>query len=628
MDGFQDGGPVWEYLIRPRNEAAAAEQELIAAATIQRDADFSAWSKKAGLLRKDIAGTKLRLTNEQRIGLVLNWGNAEGRQRVLMYLGQLGYGQSDAQAVIESLDRADWDLVNATWKQLDSYWSEIRALEQRTTGIPPEKVEALPIDSRFGQQAGGYYPIKYDQRLSSKAGDLQAAADAKQALRAAFGANQTRRGHTKQRARDVQGLALRLDFGVVGEHLSEVIHDITHRELLIDQNRILRDKATAQAMIDRYGRGALDQFVNTAADIAVGDKPARAAAERLLRGLRKNRSAAAFGFNLTSALVNLTGILQSIPRVGAGHMANAVARVFRDARHMEASASWVGAKSSMMRHRASTQLQNMHEAMGRVEVEGQLAAIRRWGYYPMTKIQQAVDTVTWIAAHDRAMKEGLAAGKTAAAADTDAIAIADQTVLDTQGSGRVGDLSAFQRGGEISKVLTAFYSYFNVTYNLQREAVQRLRANPNDPHAWLKAGTDTLLVWALPAVTSGLLSAFLRGDQEKDDKKRLAQMRDDTISYGLGMLVGVRELSGAFNGGFGYGGPAGLREFQIAYQAALQLRQGHADKAMAKAAVLASGALLGLPSTEINRIIDAVEIADEKGDAAAAFRAAVFGKPR
>jgi hypothetical protein len=628
MDGYQNAGPVWEYLIRPRNEASAAEQELLSSATLLRDSDFKEWQKSAGISRQDIPGTRLRLNNEQRLGLVLNWGNAEGRQRVLMYLGQLGYGKADMQAVIDSLDEADWKLVNATWKQIDSYWSEIRAIEQRTTGLPPEKVEALPIDSRFGRQAGGYYPIKYDQRLSSKAGDLNAAADAKQALRAAMGSNQTRRGHTKQRARDVSGLALRLDFGVVGEHLSEVIHDITHRELLIDQNKLLRDAALSQAIIDRYGRGALDQFVNTAADIAVGDKPARSASERLLRGLRKNSSAATFGFNLTSALVNLTGLAQSIPRVGAGYMGSAFARVFRDATHMEASATWVKAKSSTMRQRASTQLQNLQEATGRVEPEGKLAAVRRWGYYPMHKVQQAVDTVTWIGAYERGMAEGLKAGKPLADAEADAVAIADQTVLDTQGSGRIGDLSAFQRGGEASKVLTAFYSYFNVTYNLQREAVQQVRADPSSPRSWLRAGTDTLLVWTLPAVASGLLTGFLRGEKDKDEKKRLEQMAADQVAYGMGMLVGVREVGGAVQGGFGYSGPAGLRSFDVANGLVLQLRQGDVDKAALKAAIGASGALLGLPAVEINRIIDSIETAEKKGDPAAAIRVMLFGKPR
>jgi hypothetical protein len=157
-------------------------------------------------------------------------------------------------------------------------------------------------------------------------------------------------------------------------------------------------------MIDHYGRGALDQFVeHRGRHRRRRPGPRAARPTRIMRPMRQNSSAAIFCFNLTSALGQITGITQSIPRVGYGHMASAVARIFRDASAAsKSSATWVQAKSSFMRTRSQTFLREIAEANRRVSATGWKDRVKAWGYYPMTKMQQAVDTVTWIAAYDQA----------------------------------------------------------------------------------------------------------------------------------------------------------------------------------------------------------------------------------
>lgn len=628
MDGHEAGGVSWEYFIRPRNEAAAAQESQNAIQAQAFSALFKQWVKGAGSFAHAIAGTNLKLTTEERICLALNWGNSEGRQRAMAYLMRHGKNASDAQAVLESLDEKDWELVNGMLRLINGHWSDIAALEQRVNGLRPEKVEALPFITKRGLQPGGYYPIKYDPKKSNKAGDLQAATEAKEMAQAAGARAQTRRGHTKFRAKAIDGLALRLDFGVPGEHIAEVVHDLTHREMLIDQNRLLRDGAISLTIKDHHGRGALDQLVNTAADIATGDRPGRSAAERFARALRVNSSAATFGANLTSALMNLTGFAQSMTRVGPGRMAWAVARVTRDAAHMESSATWVEDKSAFMANRANTLLREVADAARKVEVAGTLADIRRWGYYPMTQVQRVVDTITWMAAYDDALATLQKTGATIEEAEPKAVAMADQVVIDTQGSGRVGDLSAFQRGGEIAKLFTAFYSYFNVAANLQGEAIGRAWTNPKDPGNWLRLGTTTLLVWTLPTILGSLIRSFLQGD-DRDEKKRWEHMAREQVSYGSGMLVGLREASSGIElAAMGYKGPAGLRGLGTMVDAAGQIAQLKADKGLLKATASAGGTLTGLPSVQANRLIDAIEQYEKDGNTWKAARRALFGAPR
>ena len=64
------------------------------------------------------------------------------------------------------------------------------------------------------------------------------------------------------------------------------------------------------------------------------------------------------------------------------------------------------------------------------------------------------------------VKEEALLPKLAGDLDAKAVAHADRVVRLTQGSGKTSDLSAIQRGGELQKTVTTFFSWFNVMYNL------------------------------------------------------------------------------------------------------------------------------------------------------------------
>lgn len=627
MDGDQDGGAAWDYLIRNRNEAAGEQETRSAKESEALSALFKAWGKGAGSFKQEIPGTKLRLTTEQRISLALNWGNKEGRQRVMAWLGRGGWTVGDAQAVLDSLDAADWNLVNGVVAQINAHWSDVAALEQTTKGIAPEKVAALPFVTKAGVQPGGYYPIKYDPKKSTKAGNLAELALAKEMQRAAGANAQTRRGHTKLRSMKVDDLALRFDFGVIGEHLSEVIHDLTHRELTLDQNRLLRDPEISQAIIGRYGRGALDQLVATATDIAVGDTPARHWAEKFAKAMRINNSAATFGYNATSALMNLTGFAQSMTRVDPRYMAQGVARLWRSPDAINNGFRFATEKSDLMRNRSKTMLREVADATRAVQVGGTLSKVQAAGFYPMMQVQRAVDTVTWLGAYEQALAKAEAAGEKGPEADAKAVAIADQTVIDTQGSGRIGDLAGIQRGGEISKILTAFYSYFSVAANLQGSAIRRVAKDPANAGKWGRLVTDTALAWALPAAMGSAIKSALQGD-ERDEEQRKSGAWREQVSYGMGMLVGLREASGLVEGHFGYSGPAGTRGLAALAKGVGEVFDGDLGKGDAKALSSLVGVFTGLPAVQINRLIDAAAEDAENGIEGKTLRRAVFGAVR
>ena len=89
-------------------------------------------------------------------------------------------------------------------------------------------------------------------------------------------------------------------------------------------------------------------------------------------------------------------------------------------------------------------------------------------YLPIIFMQMLVDIPTWLGAYNRALSDGNT--------DARAVAMADRTVIEAQGSGRLMDLSGVERGGAWSKLFTVFYTFFNTAYNIgmvTRKRIQR-----------------------------------------------------------------------------------------------------------------------------------------------------------
>src|ERR1700751_2639570 len=95
------------------------------------------------------------LSKWARLMVALNWGNDGNRQRV-----QSGFGWNEGQvkAILDTLDERDWKLVQGVWYHINSYWQDISDKQQRVTGVRPEKVEASPVQTKFGEFPGGYFP--------------------------------------------------------------------------------------------------------------------------------------------------------------------------------------------------------------------------------------------------------------------------------------------------------------------------------------------------------------------------------------------------------------------------------------------------------------------------------------
>ena len=581
LDGFKDGGPMWSAVQRPLNEAGAREASMNADATARLGAIFSAhysrtelgamekphWIEALGPRDKSSA----KLSKQGQLMVALNWGNETNRKRLMA-----GYGWSEpqVQAILDGLDKRDWLFVQDVWDFVNSYWPEIAAKEQRVKGVAPRKELATPVYTRHGEFAGGYFPLAWEGERSAEAVDLTALGDAQLAKAAAYLHVVTQHGHTVERVEGDVRKPVKLSFGVLFDHTSRVIHDLTHHEVLLDVQRVLAGPEVHTAIYETLGPRAFDQYRRALHAIAVGDLVAQHEVETRMGMLRAGASIAGLGWSFTTAALQPLGLTQSMQRIGVRWVGRGIRTWMTGGPEgQERTVAWIHERSEFMRTRMLTQQREINELRNQVRPHGiHQAAIADSFFYTIAKLQVVADVPTWLGAYAKAEEAGHE-GDTAAA-------IADQAVLDSQGGGQQKDLSAVQRGSPAWKMWTNFYSFFNTTYNLWLDSVHEAK-HTRDPRAIGRLAADALLLFVVPAVLGHFLRSALTGDlgdELEDWQGLMLALLGENLAYMAGTMIGTRELAGIFQGYAGYEGPAGARAFSTAGDLAKQVSQLDADK--------------------------------------------------
>lgn len=622
MDGFKEGA-LFDNILTKINDAGNKE------ATMNAEAGQKLYDLYEGLLLSDeerksnivnrnklkiartrnlykkqkipeLSGTELsRMTKMGQIVFTLNWGNLDSRQKLID-----GYGITEAQgqAVVNRLTKRDMDFVQNVWNYIDTFWAESKAISQRVDGVAPSKVEAAAVETPHGTYIGGYFPIKYDDRQSHRAYEFLAKEAADRSMRGAAIRGSTKHGHRKERVSGVKR-PIRLDFGAIFEHVSEVIHDQTHYEMLIDVNRLIGSQDVQNAIYSHYGDQVYKEIILTINDVAAGHIPAQSHVEQAFNHLRIGSTIAGLGYNLTTSMLQPLGLTQSMVRVGPKWIGRGIKKWLGNAVTMQSTVEEIYKKSDFMKMRGSTMIREINEIRNRLTLKGVvLHDVDQSYFYLIQKLQMIADVPTWLGAYEKAMATMRETGKkfTPEQMEKRAVSIADQAVLDSQGGGQMKDLAGVQRGGVYKKLWTNFYSFFNTTYNLTAESYAKTDfKNVKSVGAF---AVDMLLLYTVPAVLSTLVREGMKGFGD-DDEPFVEKIIREQLSYMLGTMVGVRELGSAVQGFYGYSGPAGARFFSDFGSLLSQASQGEADEAFWRALGKTGGVLFHLPAGQVDRTV-------------------------
>jgi hypothetical protein len=640
LDGHHDGGLFWEYIIRPLNAASDDEFARKAAAGARLR---ELWKLYTPLERRNLGaqifvpGLNASVSKEFRLMVALNWGNEDNRARLLndptrhWTLAQL-------QAIVDTLDERDWRFVQGVLDYIEEFWPEIAEKQRRVTGLAPEKVQATPIETRFGTFRGGYFPIVFDLNRVARAEAFAVANEEKLRMQAGYVSQATTaRGHTKERQRNVK-MSLRLEFGVIGDHIDQVVHDLTHHEALIDVGRLLGDHDIQAAVLATKGPAVYRQFKSALRDIAVGPQTGGPLTS-WARWLRTRSQFAGLALNLWSGVQQPLGVFNGARRVGPRWVAKGMAKWLRNTVKMEKTAEWIWERSSFMRARGDTATQDLADLRSELARPGGYVdlGIRSVTRDAVTKqdildsatwhiglFQRFADIATWLGAYEKAAADAAQYTAEGTLDEARVVALADQAVIDSQGSGLVKDLSAAQRSNEWMKLFLTFYSYGNTVYNELSDALGaagRKETRLGSVGTFLGHFSQVVIFPALGTVAIAAAMGRRHHDDGDDDglDAWAKELGVEMLATMFNTVPLVRELgngaimlaTGETAGARGYEGPAALRPITAGYRFMQQLGQGEADQAAIRATTQLAGVLFRFPAAQVQRTMNGYAALEE-----------------
>jgi hypothetical protein len=152
-------------------------------------------------------------------------------------------------------------------------------------------------------------------------------------------------------------------------------------------------------------------------------------------------------------------------------------------------------------------------------------------------MDMAVSMPTWLGAYQKALDGKI---ETVQAEDeAGAIDYADSVVRMTQAAGSAKDLASIQRGGELLRLFTTFYSAMSIVYNQFGKAVNQYQQDKNLPHLIGSA----VMLWFAPVVLEEWIRG--RGPDDDDDESWAAYLARKGALFPLGTVPFIRDIASA-----------------------------------------------------------------------------------
>lgn len=485
------GKAAYKYIYLPIDKATAKRRQMKQDANKRFREIFDLYSRKEWTRMRsrkefeygaDPSGAKCLYTKEQVLSMALNMGTQSNRARLIYTVGGT---EAEMLNFLDSvMDKRDWEFVTKIWEHVGEYWGERNKIQNDLYGTPMGKVPGLKFTLKSGQVINGqYYPIKYDNETSTKAGEYKNNDIASMDLQG-ISAFSLGMGSTKARENGSGGQKLRLDLDVYVSHISEAIQHVSMREATVDVFKLLSRKEVVSSLERTIGTEATNELRQWVSDNWHSSIIEMNEWEKGVNRFRHKFVFATMGYRLSTALLNALNIFGMMERMGTYNALKATSDFYfgggaNKFRNIKEQYQFIISKSTFMRERAATMDRDM--TMGdRIQVEQnewEWSSKVRHGKYGIDTINSGAFKIIaltdemfslpeWLATYKGALAKMQAENKlTAEEMDKEAIRLADKAVRETFGSGEMKDQTSFMRKGGNLAGLTTFFSYANLVTN-------------------------------------------------------------------------------------------------------------------------------------------------------------------
>lgn len=491
LDGGK-GGPAEMYIYDTINRARQHFNERLESETMRLAKNVALYSRKELYKIRNERGYQVgdarNLTKEQVMALALNWGTERNRQRAIETVKA---NEVEIERLFQDvLDDRDWEFIIREWEQINSFYPERSAVQERMTGNPLKKEEGITF--RIGGRTieGQYYPIMYDPKTSGKSSnhEMEDIAQSFMSSNATFGYGMSA---TKSRLDKVKDKQLLLSLDVIPRAITESINHIAMREAVTDVNTLINRKEFADYVTNKLGASEYQYLRQWVRDQWTTEVSRLTEFDNMMQTIKRNISSAVMAGKVSVAIQNVANIPVAMEQLGAARVMRALYRAGvgvygRGFGRYNETYEFVLGKSVMLRERAQTLDKDMRrgleiggkgftidgKSVGGYTME-QLGeardAINSWGYSLLSETDLMLSVPIWKDVYDveyskLVQKEGISLEW----ADQRAIELADKAIIDIFGSGDIKDQAGIQRNkGTIANFATTFYTYAGTLWNMQ-----------------------------------------------------------------------------------------------------------------------------------------------------------------
>lgn len=491
LDGGK-GGPAEMYIYDTINRARQHFNERLESETMRLAKNVALYSRKELYKIRNERGYQVgdarNLTKEQVMALALNWGTERNRQRAIETVKA---NEVEIERLFQDvLDDRDWEFIIREWEQINSFYQERSAVQERMTGNPLKKEEGITF--RIGGRTieGQYYPIMYDPKTSGKSSnhEMEDIAQSFMSSNATFGYGMSA---TKSRLDKVKDKQLLLSLDVIPRAITESINHITMREAVTDVNTLINRKEFADYITNKLGASEYQYLRQWVRDQWTTEVSRLTEFDNMMQTIKRNISSAVMAGKVSVAIQNVANIPVAMEQLGAARVMRALYRAGvgvygRGSGRYNETREFVLGKSVMLRERVQTLDKDMRrgleiggkgftidgKSVGGYTME-QLGeardAINSWGYSLLSETDLMLSVPIWKDVYDveyskLVQKEGISLEW----ADQRAIELADKAIIDIFGSGDIKDQAGIQRNkGTIANFATTFYTYAGTLWNMQ-----------------------------------------------------------------------------------------------------------------------------------------------------------------
>jgi Large polyvalent protein associated domain 22 len=377
-------------------------------------------------------------------------------------------------------------------------------VEENVNGYTLDKLplEAMEVDHGEGPQAfkGWYHPLIPDQIWYAEKGAKKGVYND-----SPFGHIMTSNGYTRTRTGAVYPVDL--GYAMLPARIGQMIHDITHRELILDAQKVMLDARVKNDITKYWGKeytDLMEPYLREMAGQAQMPSANMARMEAASEFMRQNTMTTYIGFNPSTPMKHFpTAFFQSL-RDGKGYFLKAYMQQWMGVRPNEGN-YW---GSYAMEHSEVLQGRDRHwrEALGN-NLEFPKADFdftnwrdwrneaSRWGSKVVAWSDMASAKSLWIGQYQRYLAEGVNA--------RDSISRANQDVIRQHGA------LLLSNKPEIVRQSGNLHGWMTSVYGFMGERMQRLREmgyRMNDTYGLMKEGEYQKATANLPAIAADYLT--------------------------------------------------------------------------------------------------------------------------